>query len=213
LSDAPALSERLTSFSWIAIASFDVTFGIILDPLTVSMLVVVTFVSLLVQVYSISYMSHDSGYSRYFAYMSLFTASMIGLVIASNVVQLFIFWELVGLCSYLLIGFWFTKPSAASAAKKAFLVTRIGDFGFLIAILYLIFNTDGVSQFGNSLSIVDLGGNIGEAAKLRNPIKHKVAYTCDKKCFFAAEAALGLVNQNPISKYEHNPTSSQKINN
>ena len=147
LSDAPALSERLTSFSWIAIDSFDVTFGIILDPLTVSMLVVVTFVSLLVQVYSISYMSHDSGYSRYFAYMSLFTASMIGLVIASNVVQLFIFWELVGLCSYLLIGFWFTKPSAASAAKKAFLVTRIGDFGFLIAILYLIFNTDGVSQF------------------------------------------------------------------
>ena len=130
------------------------------------MLVVVTFVSLLVQIYSISYMSHDTGYSRYFAYMSLFTASMIGLVIASNVVQLFIFWELVGLCSYLLIGFWFTKPSAASAAKKAFLVTRIGDFGFLIAILYLIFNTDGVSQFGNPLSIVDLGVNIGEAIKL-----------------------------------------------
>ena len=162
LSDAPDFSdsERLTSFSWIAIDSFDVTFGIILDSLTVSMLVVVTFVSLLVQIYSISYMSHDSGYSRYFAYMSLFTASMIGLVIASNVVQLFIFWELVGLCSYLLIGFWFTKPSAASAAKKAFLVTRIGDFGFLIAILYLIFNTDGVSQLGNSLSIVDLGETV-----------------------------------------------------
>ncbi|MQG38579.1 MAG: NADH-quinone oxidoreductase subunit L [SAR202 cluster bacterium] len=166
LSDTAVISERLTSFSWIVIGSFDVTFGIILDPLTVSMLVVVTFVSLLVQVYSISYMSHDSGYSRYFAYMSLFTASMIGLVIASNIIQLFIFWELVGLCSYLLIGFWFTKPSAASAAKKAFLVTRIGDFGFLLAILYLIFNTDGVSQFGNSLSIVDLGGNIGEAVKL-----------------------------------------------
>ena len=166
LSDTPLPTERLTSFSWIVIDSFDVTFGIILDPLTVSMLVVVTFVSLLVQIYSISYMSHDTGYSRYFAYMSLFTASMIGLVIASNVVQLFIFWELVGLCSYLLIGFWFTKPSAASAAKKAFLVTRIGDFGFLIAILYLIFNTDGVSQFGNPLSIVDLGVNIGEAMKL-----------------------------------------------
>lgn len=166
LSVVPDVSERLTSFSWIAIDSFDVTFGIILDPLTVSMLVVVTFVSLLVQVYSISYMSHDAGYSRYFAYMSLFTASMIGLVIASNVVQLFVFWELVGLCSYLLIGFWFTKPSAASAAKKAFLVTRIGDFGFLLAILYLIFNTQGVSQFGNPLSIVDLGENLGEVIKL-----------------------------------------------
>ena len=129
------------------------------------MLVVVTFVSLLVQVYSISYMSHDAGYSRYFAYMSLFTASMIGLVIASNVVQLFIFWELVGLCSYLLIGFWFTKPTAASAAKKAFLVTRIGDFGFLLAILYLIFKTQDGLQFGNSLSIVDLG----EAIKLGLP--------------------------------------------
>mgnify|MGYP001479299221 CR=1 FL=1 len=161
-SDVTGVSERLTSFSWIGIDSFDVTFGIILDPLTVSMLVVVTFVSLLVQVYSISYMNQDAGYSRYFAYMSLFTASMIGLVIASNVVQLFIFWELVGLCSYLLIGFWFTKPSAASAAKKAFLVTRIGDFGFLLAILYLIFNTHDGLQFGNPLSIVDLG----EAIKL-----------------------------------------------
>ena len=161
-SDVTGVSERLTSFSWIGIDSFDVTFGIILDPLTVSMLVVVTFVSLLVQVYSISYMSHDAGYSRYFAYMSLFTASMIGLVIASNVVQLFMFWELVGLCSYLLIGFWFTKPSAASAAKKAFLVTRIGDFGFLLAILYLIFNAQDGLQFGNPLSIVALG----EAVKL-----------------------------------------------
>ena len=94
LSDTPLPKERLTSFSWIVIDSFDVTFGIILDPLTVSMLVVVTFVSLLVQIYSISYMSHDTGYSRYFAYMSLFTASMIGLVIASNVVQLFIFWAI-----------------------------------------------------------------------------------------------------------------------
>ena len=77
-------------------------------------------------------MQGDSGYHRYFAYMSLFTASMLGLVMARNLVQLFVFWELVGACSYLLIGFWFHRPSAAAAAKKAFLVTRVGDFGFLL---------------------------------------------------------------------------------
>ena len=131
-------AEAYEPREWINFGSFSIEFGVILDQLTAIMLVVVSGISLLVQIYSIGYMKKDVSFVRYFAYMSLFTASMIGLVIASNVVQLFIFWELVGLCSYLLIGFWFTKPSAASAAKKAFLVTRIGDFGFLIAILYLI---------------------------------------------------------------------------
>ena len=89
--------------------------------------------------------------------MSLFTASMVGLVLASNVIQVFVFWELVGLCSYLLIGFWYTRPSAANAAKKAFIVTRVGDFGFLLAILYLFFNQEAIGSMGlNGLDIADL---------------------------------------------------------
>jgi NADH-quinone oxidoreductase subunit L len=105
------------------------------------MLIVVTLVSLMVQIYSQGYMHGDPGYHRYFAWMSLFTASMLGLVLADNLLFLFVFWELVGLCSYLLIGFWFHKPEAADAAKKAFIVTRLGDFGFLAGILLLYLNT------------------------------------------------------------------------
>jgi NADH-quinone oxidoreductase subunit L len=101
------------------------------------MLVVVTSVSLLVQIYSHGYMSGDPGYGRYYAYMSLFTASMLGLVLADSVLMIFIFWELVGLCSFLLIGFWFHKPSAAAAAKKAFITTRVGDVGFMVGILII----------------------------------------------------------------------------
>ncbi|MFQ5860761.1 MAG: proton-conducting transporter membrane subunit, partial [Dehalococcoidia bacterium] len=125
---------------WLTLGDLDFQVGIMLDSLTAIMLVVVTGVSLLIQVYSQGYMLGDPGYSRYFAFMSLFTASMTGLVLASNILQLYVFWELVGLCSYLLIGFWYHRPAAAEAAKKAFLVTRIGDFGFLLAILYLFFH-------------------------------------------------------------------------
>ena len=138
---------------WLTVGNLDINVGIVLDGLTAIMLIVVTSVSLLIQVYSTAYMKGDGGYARYFAYMSLFTASMIGLVISSNVVQMFVFWELVGASSYLLIGFWFHKPSAAAAAKKAFIVTRIGDFGFLLAILYLFFN-NGVK---NLLHLGDRG--------------------------------------------------------
>jgi len=106
------------------------------------MLVVVTMVSLMVQIYSQGYMHGDPGYHRYFAWMSLFTASMLGLVLANSLLFMFVFWEMVGLCSYLLIGFWFHRPSAANAAKKAFIVTRLGDFGFLAAIL-LLYKTTG----------------------------------------------------------------------
>ncbi|HML99344.1 MAG TPA: NADH-quinone oxidoreductase subunit L, partial [Tepidiformaceae bacterium] len=112
-----------------------VNLGVPIDGLTAVMLVVVTTVAFLVQVYSTGYMQGDHGYGRYFAHMCLFTTSMLGLVLADNLFQLFIFWELVGLCSYLLIGFWFHKPSAAAAAKKAFIVTRIGDLGLLAALL------------------------------------------------------------------------------
>ena len=128
--------------TWVVIeGGITIHLGLMVDSLTAVMLVVVTLVSLMVQVYSQGYMHGDTGYHRYYAFMSLFTASMLGLVIASNLLLLYVFWELVGLCSYLLIGFWFNKPSAANAAKKAFIVTRLGDFGFLTAILLLFFNT------------------------------------------------------------------------
>ena len=134
MSDGPVLFDKR---DWIAIGGLNLTFGLILDQLTVIMLVVVSGVSLLVQIYGQAYMHGDKSYTRYFAYMSLFTASMLGLVLSRNMVQMFVFWELVGISSYLLIGFWMDRPSAAAAAKKAFLMTRFGDFGFLLGILYL----------------------------------------------------------------------------
>ena len=133
-------AQQFEMHSWIAIGGVDITFGMMLDQLTAIMLVVVSGVSLLVQVYGVGYMHGDDGYTRYFSYMALFTASMLGLVTARSVIQLFVFWELVGISSYLLIGFWLNRPSAAAAAKKAFLMTRFGDFGFLLAILYLYSN-------------------------------------------------------------------------
>ncbi len=125
------------SHEWVTVGDLQFDIGLTVDGLTAVMLVVVTSVSLLVQFYSQEYMRGDPGYSRYYAFMSLFTGSMLGLVLASNVLQLFVFWELVGLCSYLLIGFWFYRESARRAATKAFVVTRIGDLGFLSAILLI----------------------------------------------------------------------------
>ena len=143
--------------SWMEVGGLAINVGILLDPLTAVMLVVVTSVSLMVQIYSTGYMKGDPGYARYFAFMSLFSASMVGLVLASNIVQLYVFWELVGLSSYLLIGFWYQRPAAAAAAKKAFIVTRLGDFGFLIAILYLVSNSDSFAGAGlNPLRITDV---------------------------------------------------------
>lgn len=113
--------------------------GIILDPLSVMMLVVITTVSLMVHIYSLGYMKGEDGFQRYYAFLSLFTFSMLGLVVATNIFQMYIFWELVGLSSYLLIGFYYTKPSAVAASKKAFIVTRFADLGFLIGILILSF--------------------------------------------------------------------------
>ena len=132
---------EMTSIPWLVVGNLNIHLGLIMDSLTVVMLVVVTGVSLLVQIYSQGYMHGDPGYHRYYAWMSLFTASMLGLVLADNLLLLFVFWELVGLCSYLLIGFWLHRPAAANAAKKAFIVTRLGDFGFLAAILLLFART------------------------------------------------------------------------
>ncbi len=125
---------RTFHHEWFTAGDLTVNFGPRVDGLTAVMLVVVTTVSFLVQIYSQGYMKGDAGYGRYFAHMCLFTTSMLGLVLADNLFVIFIFWELVGLCSYLLIGFWFHKPSAAAAAKKAFIVTRIGDLGLLAAL-------------------------------------------------------------------------------
>jgi proton-translocating NADH-quinone oxidoreductase chain L len=114
--------------------------GILIDPLASVMLMMVTFVSLLIHIYALGYMAHDPAKPRYFAETALFTAAMLGVVLADNILQFFIAWELVGLCSYLLIGFWYRKPSAAAAAKKAFLTTRVGDVLFLAGIVILYYN-------------------------------------------------------------------------
>ena len=142
---------------WLEVGGATIDFGLLVDPLTALMLVVVTGVSLLVQIYSLGYMKGDASFSRYYAYMSLFTAAMLGLVLASNIIQLYVFWELVGVSSYLLIGFWHERPAAAAAAKKAFIITRIGDVGFLIAILYLFTQSDNFAAAGlNAFHIPDI---------------------------------------------------------
>ncbi len=131
---------------WLSIDGMPLMFSVTLDGLSVMMLIVVMIVGTLIQIYSVGYMHGDPRYSRYFAYMSLFMASMLGLVLADNLVMFYIFWEGVGVCSYLLISFWFERPAAAKAGLKAFLTTRVGDTGLLIGILLLIFGAH-VSSF------------------------------------------------------------------
>ena len=148
---------QLTAIPWLDVGGAVIEFSLFVDPLTAVMLLVVTSVSLMVQIYSLGYMRGDPSYARYFAYMSLFTASMLGLVLAANVIVLYAFWELVGVSSYLLIGFWHDRPAAAAAAKKAFLITRIGDVGFLLAILHLFFQADEFAAAGlNPFHIPDI---------------------------------------------------------
>nr|YP_010291584.1 NADH-plastoquinone oxidoreductase subunit 5 [Rapatea paludosa]ULQ67591.1 NADH-plastoquinone oxidoreductase subunit 5 [Rapatea paludosa] len=122
-------------WSWTINNDFSLEFGYLIDPLTSIMSILITTVGIMVLIYSDNYMSHDQGYLRFFAYMSFFNTSMLGLVTSSNLIQIYIFWELVGMCSYLLIGFWFTRPIAASACQKAFVTNRVGDFGLLLGIL------------------------------------------------------------------------------
>jgi len=139
---APHHELPVPDISWVVIGDeLTIHLGVMMDSLTAVMLIVVTLVSLMIQIYSQGYMEGDPGYHRYYAWMSLFTASMLGVVLADSLLLVFVFWELVGLCSYLLIGFWFHRPAAANAAKKAFIVTRLGDFGFLAAILLLFTRT------------------------------------------------------------------------
>ncbi|WP_462331853.1 NADH-quinone oxidoreductase subunit L [Schwartzia sp. (in: firmicutes)] len=122
---------------WAKMGTLELSMGVLVDPMTAMMLIVVTTVALLVQIYSVGYMEHDPGAGRFFAFLSLFASSMLGLVISVNFLQMYAFWELVGVCSYLLIGFYYYKISAREAAKKAFITTRIGDFGMLLGILLL----------------------------------------------------------------------------
>nr|YP_010827063.1 NADH-plastoquinone oxidoreductase subunit 5 [Brandisia glabrescens]WFD57341.1 NADH-plastoquinone oxidoreductase subunit 5 [Brandisia glabrescens]WFD57431.1 NADH-plastoquinone oxidoreductase subunit 5 [Brandisia glabrescens]WFD57521.1 NADH-plastoquinone oxidoreductase subunit 5 [Brandisia glabrescens] len=122
-------------WSWTLDNDFSFEFGYLIDPLTSIMLLLITTVGIMVLIYSDNYMAHDQGYLRFFAYMSFFSTSMLGLVTSSNLIQIYIFWELVGMCSYLLIGFWFTRPPAANACQKAFVTNRVGDFGLLLGIL------------------------------------------------------------------------------
>ena len=129
------------TIEWAAAGNFHLSVGYVIDHLTALMLTIVTTVALLVMVYTDGYMSHDPGYVRFYAYLSLFGSSMLGLVVSPNIVQIYIFWELVGMCSYLLVGFWYDRKPAADAAQKAFVVNRVGDFGLLLGILGLFWAT------------------------------------------------------------------------
>ena len=151
---AAVFNENL--YNWLTAGSISVDVGFMVDKLTAMMMVVVTFVSLLVHIYTIGYMADDDGYTRFFSYISLFTFSMLMLVMSNNFMQLFFGWEAVGLVSYLLIGFWYKKPTAVFANLKAFMVNRVGDFGFLLGIagvLYWVGTLDYVTAFANTDAI------------------------------------------------------------
>ena len=152
------------SVEWLRFSDkLHIDMGVLLDPISVMMLVVITTVSLMVHIYSFGYMKGERGFQRYYAFLSLFSFSMLGLVVATNIFQMYIFWELVGASSYLLIGFYYTKPAAIAASKKAFIVTRFADLGFLIGILIISFCT-GTFEFGlltadnASLAVTSMAG-------------------------------------------------------
>ncbi|MGH8165000.1 MAG: NADH-quinone oxidoreductase subunit L, partial [Rhodanobacteraceae bacterium] len=140
------------NFTWFTFGEQALRLGFVLDPLAAVMLVMITFVSLWIFVFSVGYMAADKNFTRFFAYLSFFSAAMLGVVIANSLLLLFICWELVGLASYLLIGFWINKPSAAAAAKKAFITTRIGDLGFFLGMLWL---------YGRSRTLLFYDGGVG----------------------------------------------------
>jgi len=136
--------QKITAFNitWLQLTDkLHIDLGVLLDPISVMMLIVVSTVSFMAHIYSLGYMKGEKGFERFFAFLSLFTFSMLGLVVATNIFQMYIFWELVGISSFLLIGFYYQKPSAVAASKKAFIVTRFADLGFLIGILILSYNT------------------------------------------------------------------------
>ncbi len=164
----PAVRETL-KFTWIQVGSQQVDLGWVLDPLSAVMLVMVTFVGLLIFIYSTGYMAHDENFTRFFCFLSLFAGAMLGVVISNSLLLLFMCWELVGLTSYLLIGFWYQKPSAAAAAKKAFMTTRVGDVFFLLGMVWLFAQTGTLLFYdggAGSMELQSLGGLLAAHAGL-----------------------------------------------
>src|SRR5688572_13197869 len=160
---APTVNESV--YTWLVSDGMRMEVGFLVDNLTALMMTVVTFVSTCVHVYTIGYMKDDPGYQRFFSYISLFTFSMLMLVMSNNFMQLFFGWEAVGVVSYLLIGFWYTRPSAIFANMKAFLVNRVGDFGFVLGIA-------GIVYFTNSLDYSDAFAAAPEIAKATFQLSH-----------------------------------------
>ena len=153
--------QKITALhhTWLQFSpGMSIDMGIIVDPISMMMIVVVCFVSLMVHIFSLGYMKGEKRFATYFAFLSLFTFSMTGLVLSSNIFQIYIFWELVGVSSFLLIGYYFDRPSAVAASKKAFIVTRFADLGFLIGILVLGFNT-GTLDFGLMMERLTASGS------------------------------------------------------
>jgi len=178
-----------TIYQWMVIGGLKMEIGFMVDGLTAMMMCVVTFVSLMVHIYTIGYMEEDEGYNRFFAYISLFTFSMLMLVMSNNLLQLFFGWEAVGLVSYLLIGFWFNKPSAIFANMKAFLVNRVGDFGFILGIGL-------IAAYAGSLNYTEVFAKTGELAKLGFPGTDWMLVTVICICLFIG--AMGKSAQFPL---------------
>jgi NADH-quinone oxidoreductase subunit L len=156
-----AAVRETVNFTWFQFGSTHVDLGWVLDPLSAVMLVMVTFVGLLIFIYSTGYMAHDENFTRFFCFLSLFAGAMLGVVIANSLLLLFMCWELVGLTSYLLIGFWYLKPSAAAAAKKAFLTTRVGDVFFLLGIVWLFGQTGTLLFYNNGAGSMESHALLG----------------------------------------------------
>jgi len=178
-----------TIYEWMNLGGLKMEIGFLVDGLTAMMMCVVTFVSLMVHIYTIGYMSEDPGYQRFFSYISLFTFSMLMLVMSNNFLQLFFGWEAVGLVSYLLIGFWFTKPTAIFANMKAFIVNRVGDFGFILGIGLIV-------AYGNTLSYGEAFAKGPELAKLIFPGTSWMLITVTCICLFIG--AMGKSAQFPL---------------
>jgi NADH-quinone oxidoreductase subunit L len=178
-----------TIYEWMRLGSLKMEVGFMVDGLTAMMMCVVTFVSLMVHIYTIGYMEDDPGYQRFFSYISLFTFSMLMLVMSNNFLQLFFGWEAVGLVSYLLIGFWFKRPTAIFANMKAFLVNRVGDFGFILGIGLIV-------AYGNTLNYTEAFSKAGDLAKLQFPGTDWLLITVTCICLFIG--AMGKSAQFPL---------------
>ncbi|MDI1238778.1 MAG: NADH-quinone oxidoreductase subunit L [Polaromonas sp.] len=178
-----------TLYTWMVVGGLKMEIGFLVDGLTAMMMCVVTFVSLMVHIYTIGYMEEDEGYNRFFAYISLFTFSMLMLVMSNNLLQLFFGWEAVGLVSYLLIGFWFNKPTAIFANMKAFLVNRVGDFGFILGIGLL-------AAYAGTLNYSEVFAKSGDIAKLGFPGTDWMLITVICICLFIG--AMGKSAQFPL---------------